>query len=158
MSFLTYLLLYTILMSSVFYSIAAFVVPSLRLTKQYKEAIAIQNALDVFVHDVRRAGVKTCKEVAPESLVIDNGQDDIGWQYQKNRFERIQGIYENGAWKKKKVSVVCLGIASIAFNYDYLNGVLVGIECSLRGMLREGPFVGYVAVRPCIAVEDKNAQ
>lgn len=148
LSFLLYLICSITILSAVFYGITHTVLPLIHATREYKMLVSMHIALDAFVDDVRKSHVKHFTVVTPDYIIWNNGAVDVCWGYENGRFERIQGVYKNGRWEKRRTSVVGLSVASVLFHYDYKEGRIAGVECSLCGKGSTAKNIaGYVAVR-----------
>ena len=131
-----------------FHSISYFIVPSLRSIQLYKEQISLHMALDLFVKEIRASVVTQWQEIAADSIIWSDQEKEVGWQYQNGRLERIQGIYKDGVWKKRRTSVIAINIHFLAFRYDIVAEKLVGIEVVLTGSrCLQKPVRGYVGIR-----------
>ena len=115
----------------------------------YKEKLTLHIALDLFVKEIRTCTIKEWKETKINSIIWNNGKQDIGWRFNKNKFERIQGIYDQkGNWKKSKTSIIALNINKIEFYINYINQKIVGIESIITGNNKtQKPIHSFVAIR-----------
>jgi len=124
----------SIIICCIFYTITQFIFPSLQSIRSNKEKLTLHIALDLFVKEIRMCTIKQWKETTIDSIIWNNGKQDIGWRFNKNKLERIQGIYNtNGNWKKSKTSIIVLNINKIEFHFKYINQKIVGIESIITG-------------------------
>ena len=132
LSFLLYLMLFSIIALFTTHIITVTLLPSLAATRSYKSLIALHIATDLFVRDIRgiRSKPHTWRHIMPHELIWHTDEHDIGWRYHKNRLERSTGTYNNG-WKSKKTAVVAAGIAQGTFTAEYHKNRIIGIEMTL---------------------------
>src|ERR1041384_3580253 len=103
--FLFYLTLNSIIIVCICSTVVKCVLPSLQLCSLYQKQLGLHIALDAFVKEIRTCKIVEWKSIASDSIVWNNGENDIGWRYHKNRLERICGIYKNSSWQKQRISV-----------------------------------------------------
>jgi hypothetical protein len=145
LSFLLYLMLFTMITFFSCHIILSLIVPSLLSMRRCQSVIALHIASDIFVRDVR-AGIHNWKVTKPHELVWQAGDHDIGWCFTDNRLERNTGMYDKG-WKSKKASIVATGIAEVVFTIEKANEQGVGIEMVIiQASAQKKPIVCYVAV------------
>lgn len=133
LSFLLYLMLFSIIALCTTHIITSLLLPSLAATRTSKSLIALHIACDLFVRDIRemRNNVHKWHVTAPDELIWNTDSVAIGWHYTENRLERSSGIYNNKGWKSKKTSIVATGIAQGAFIVEKKEDHIIGIEMTL---------------------------
>jgi hypothetical protein len=147
-AFLLYLALSTLIVTCIYNAIAQFFLPSLCSIRKYKELLSLHIMADLFIKEIRHNTLKQWKETTSHLVVWNNGAEDIGWQCNENKLERIQGIYEHGKWKKKRTSMVGLGLDTATFFFEYKEGKIIAIELVLAGVYDSQKIVrSYVAIR-----------
>jgi hypothetical protein len=149
LSFLLYLMLFSIIALFTTHIITSLLLPSLTATRTCKSLIALHIASDLFVRDIRAMRDKPHKWLAitPHELIWHTDDLDTGWCYTENRLERSTGIYNNG-WKSKKTSLVAMGIAQGTFIVEKHKDRVIGIEMTLIPELSpKKSIICYVAVK-----------
>ena len=146
LSFLLYLMLFTMITFFSCHIILSLIIPSLLSMRRCQSVIALHIASDIFVRDVR-AGIHNWKVTKPHELVWQVGDHDIGWCFTDNRLERNTGMYNQG-WKSKTTSIVAAKIAEVAFTIEKANGQIMCIEMVLsQDNAQKKQIVCYVAVK-----------
>lgn len=146
LSFLLYLMLFTMITFFSCHIVLSLIIPSLLSMRRCQSVIALHIASDIFVRDVR-AGIYNWKVTKPHELVWQVGDHDIGWCFTDNRLERNTGMYNQG-WKSKTTSIVAAGINQAVFSVEKTNKQIVGIEMVLIPVnAQKKPIICYVAVK-----------
>jgi len=147
LSFLLYLVLFTMIMFFSCHIIVSLMIPSLFSMRRCKSIITLHIASDLFVRDVRAINEQShWKIIAPHELVWRTGDHDIGWSFSHNRLERREGVYGE-RWKSKTTSVVAAGIAQATFTVEKHKGHVIGIELALTPTVAiKKPIICYVAI------------
>jgi type II secretory pathway component PulJ len=149
LSFLLYLMLFSIIALFTTHIITTLLLPSLSATHRCKSLIALHIASDLFVRDIRMMRNKpyAWKKITTHELIWHNNDHDIGWCYTKNRLERREGTY-NKSWKNTKISVVAIGIEQAIFTIENHKNRIIGVEMTLiPENLAEKAVVCYVAIQ-----------
>lgn len=131
-SFLLYLMLFSIIALFIANIITSLLLPSLTATHTCRSIINLHIASDLFVRDIHHMKIKPYqwKKISQDELIWHIDDHDIGWCYNKKRIERREGIYNNG-WKGKKTGVISTGIKHALFSVERLHSRIIGIEMSL---------------------------
>ncbi len=146
LSFLLYLMLFTMITFFSCHIILSLIIPSLRSIRKCQSIIALHIASDLFVRDVR-AGIHDWKLITSQELVWQTGDQAVGWCFSNNRLERSTGMYDQG-WKSKTTSIVAAGIAHVVFTVEKAYDQIIGIEMVLTPMITsKKPVICYVAVK-----------
>ena len=147
LSFLLYLVLFTMIMFFSCHIIVSLIIPSLSSMRTCQSIIALHIASDLFVRDVRAINHEShWKLITPHELVWRTGDHDIGWSFSHNRLERREGVYDEH-WKNATTSVVAAGIAQGTFTVEKHKGHVIGIEIALKPIVAiKKPIICYVAV------------
>ena len=149
-SFLLYLMLFTMIMFFSCHIIVSLIIPSLTSMRKCQSIIALHIATDIFVRDIRAIKAHECvwKLISPHELVWQAGDHDIGWFFANNRLERKEGEYHKG-WKHKKSSIVAAHIAQAVFTAEKAkNNNIIGVELIMTPSNDiKKPISCYVAVR-----------
>lgn len=150
LSFLLYLLLFSLVITSTCYMITALIIPSFLSIKKNQSLIAIHGATDFFVRDIKNMRNAQCvwSVMTPHQLIWQIGDHHIGWFFSDNRLERKEGIYKNGVWTEVKTSIVAKGLANALFTPQKSSTIVIGIELILTPVLSpQKPVNCYVAVK-----------
>src|SRR5579863_7878949 len=147
LSFLVYLMLFSLITFFVCHIIVSLVIPSLKSVRQSQSIMALHIASDLFVRDVH-AGIRSWKLITPHELIWQADESDIGWSCADNYVKRSTGIY-NGTWENKVTSIVAAGVAEITFTPEKVRDRIVGIELKLvPKAAQKKPVVCFAAVKP----------
>jgi type II secretory pathway component PulJ len=131
-SFLVYLMLFSLIMLFACHIITALIVPSSAALRKCQSLIGLHIATDLFVRDIRsmRTADYQWKITTPHELIWEQNGRDIGWCFCDNRLERREGLYNKG-WKNSTLSTIARGIES-TFSHDKRFDSIVGIELILK--------------------------
>jgi hypothetical protein len=130
LSFLLYLVLFTLITFSSCHIIVSLIIPSFASMRRCQSIIKLHIATDLFVRDIRAIEGNVCKWklITPHELIWQAGDHDIGWSFTDNRLERKEGTY-NKEWKGKSTSIVAAGIAQVSFTVEKAkNNKIIGVE------------------------------
>lgn len=147
--FLLYLLLFTMVTFFSCHIIVTLIIPSLKSLRRSHSTIALHIATDLFVQDIRTINQERSgwKVIQSQELIWTSYDYDIGWRFNNNCLERIEGVYDQG-WTKKTVSVVACNMSKVIFNAEKYNDTIIGIELMLRPTYDiNKPVICYVALR-----------
>jgi hypothetical protein len=147
LSFLLYLMLFSLMTFFVCHIIVSLVIPSLTSVRTCQSIMNLHIASDLFVRDVH-AGIDDWKSVTSHEIIWHNGDHDIGWFFEDNYLKRATGLYDTG-WKNKTTSIVAGGVAQATFVVEKVQDRIVGMELTLvpKAALKK-PVVCYVAIKP----------
>lgn len=148
LSFLIYLMFFTMIMLFSCHIIVSLVIPVFAATRTCQSIIALHIASDLFVRDIHAIN-HPCywKLISPHELIWQVGDHDVGWCFSDNRLERKEGVYSHG-WKHKTISIIAVGIQQATFNIEKNDKEeIVGLELVLIPMVKAKPVVCYVAVK-----------
>jgi len=119
LSFLLYLLLFTLLTTLCFdWALASFTTYTLRARRN---AIVINAyiANDLFIRDVHMAplDIKEWKKISPSEIIWHYNNQDIGWCYKDKKLIRSEGHYNKqlGTWYKRINSIAAQHINTLTF-------------------------------------------
>lgn len=131
-SFLLYLMLFSIIALFVANIITSLLLPALVETRKCKSIIALHIASDLFMRDIRtmRSKAYQWKKVTPYELIWHSDECDIGWSFTENYLERKEGVYNKG-WRSKKASIVATELDKGEFIVEYHKNYIIGIEMRL---------------------------
>ncbi len=131
-SFLLYLMLFSIIALFIANIITSLLLPSLTATHTCRSIISLHIASDLFVRDIHHMKGKPYqwKKISQDELIWHTDDHDIGWCCIKKRIERREGIYNNG-WKSKKTSIISSGIKHGTFTVENHHNHIIGLEMSL---------------------------
>lgn len=86
-----------------------------------------------------------------ELIFYDNDRDrDIGFAFDKNRFVKKTGVYNSGyGWQSHNITVLAEHVDSLHFQYDIIDGLIIGISWELVAKYREKNYTikQYVCLR-----------
>lgn len=146
LSFLLYLMLFTMITFFSCHIILSLIIPSLRSMRQCQSIIALHIASDLFVRDVR-AGIDDWLLITPQALVWRTGESNVGWCFADNRLERSTGVYD-GKWEGRTTSIVATGITQAIFTVEKTHDWIIGIEMVCTpSIASKKPVTCYVAVK-----------
>lgn len=149
LSFLLYLVLFTMITFFSCHIIVSLVIPSFASMRKCQSIIRLHIASDLFVRDVRAINVHECKWklITPHDLIWQAGDHDIGWSFVDNRLERKEGQY-NKEWKSKTTSVVATSIKQVIFTVEKTKDKIIGVELAITPVnVQAKSIICYVAVR-----------
>jgi len=149
LSFLIYLMLFTMVTFFSCHIIVSLIIPSLTSLRKCHSIVALHIASDLFVRDIHaiKNEKNMWKVIHPFELVWQSTDHDIGWRFNDNCLERIEGIYNQG-WKKKTTSIVACGISNATFIIEKHQDHIMGIELALIPIYTaEKPIKCYVTLR-----------
>jgi hypothetical protein len=149
LSFLLYLMLFSVIALFTTHIITTLLLPSLVTTRACKSVMALHIASDLFVRDIRAMKNKPhrWKSITSQELIWHTNDFDIGWHCIENRVERSTGIYDQG-WKSKKTSLVATGVAQGTFVVERNENRIIGVEMSLIPEITpKKAVICYVAVK-----------
>ena len=150
LSFLIYLMLFSMIAFLICNIITSFLLPSLVATRKCKSLIALHIASDLFVREIREMSNKkvySLKCIMPHELIWHTDGRDIGWCFVENRLERKEGLYIE-SWKNKKTSIVADGIAQATFVVEKRENQIIGIELTLNPIIDvQKKVICYVAIK-----------
>src|SRR5579862_5054212 len=129
LSFLVYLMLFSLITFFVCHIIVSLVIPSLKSVRQSQSIMALHIASDLFVRDMH-AGIHSWKLITPHELIWQADEHDIGWSCVDNYVKRTTGVYK-GTWENKTTSIVAAGVAEITFIPEKAKDRIVGVELKL---------------------------
>src|SRR5690242_19510694 len=128
-SFLVYLLLFSVVVCQVSLTITNILFPVIVNAKKYNAIVRIYNATDIIVGDLRNNPVKRWKKNSPNEIIWQTNEKDVGWAFDGTNLERREGIYKE-EWKKCTRSIIPCTVSSVVFTPDYglsKDSYLVGI-------------------------------
>jgi hypothetical protein len=149
LSFLLYLVLFTIITVLSCHIIVSLIIPSLVSMRRCQSVIALHIASDLFVRDIRAIKPDEChwKLVTSHELVWQADNHDVGWSFTNNRLERKEGEYNKG-WKSKNTSIVATGISQVVFAVEKVKDKSLGVEMVITPInAPKKPIICYVAVK-----------
>jgi type II secretory pathway component PulJ len=149
LSFLLYLMLFSIIALFTTHIITSLLLPSLTATRTCKSLIALHIASDLFVRDIREMRDKPHQWhiINSDEIIWHADNLDTGWCCTENRLERSTGVYNNG-WRSKKTSLVAMGIMQGTFIAEKHQNHIIGIEMTLIPEIApKKTVVCYVAVK-----------
>ncbi|HLW73228.1 MAG TPA: hypothetical protein VKR54_04210 [Candidatus Babeliales bacterium] len=149
LSFLLYLVLFTMITFFSCHIIVSLIIPSLASMRTCQSIISLHIASDLFVRDMHamRELPFYWKLITPQELVWHVDDHDIGWCFSHHRLERKEGIY-NKEWKSKTTSVIVSGIEQATFTVEKAGNEIVGIEMRLTPTVAiKKPIICYVTVK-----------
>jgi hypothetical protein len=147
LSFLVYLMLFSLITFFVCHIIVSLIIPSLKSVRQCQSIMALHIASDLFVRDIH-AGIHNWKVITPHELIWQANESDIGWSCDNNYVKRTTGLY-NGTWENKVTSIVAAGVAEVTFTPEKVRDRIIGVELKLMPKAaQKKPVVCYVAVKP----------
>jgi len=131
-SFLLYLMLFSIIALFVANIITSLLLPSLVETRKCKSIIALHIAGDLFMRDIRtmRSKVYQWKKITPHEVIWHSDECDIGWSFTENYLERKEGVY-NKDWHGKKTSIIAMELDKGEFIVENHKNHVIGIEMRL---------------------------
>ena len=148
-SFLLYLLLFSIITGIICHIITTLIIPSIFSLKKTQSIISMHIASDFFVRDMKNIKNDGCtwKVILPLELIWHTKDYDVGWFFHQNSLQRTEGIY-NGLWQNAKRSVIAKGIANATFTLEKTQDRVTGVELSLipQSTSRK-PIVCYVSLK-----------
>lgn len=136
LSFLLYLVFFSIAAACICHMISFVVIPSIIDTYKYSEIIALHVATDRFIRDIRIAQqnkIYIQKKVTSQKIIFNNGEKDIKWCIKDNKLERCEGVYDK-KWIKKNKSIIAKNIAIGTFIIKN-NPKMVEFELSFSPMI-----------------------
>lgn len=148
LSFLLYLMLFSMITVFSCHVITSLIIPSLAATQKCQSIVALHSATDLFVRDIRamRGGIYIWQVTTCQELIWSQASRAVGWCFVNNRLERKEGTYDKG-WKNATTSVIAKGIAKAAFVIEKDNDTIVGIELILTPQCQmKRPVICYVAI------------
>jgi len=128
LSFLVYLMLFSLITFFICHIIVSLVIPSLKSVRQCQSVMALHIASDLFVRDIH--AIRNWKLMTPHELIWQTEGFDIGWSCADNYLKRSTGLY-NGTWKNKTTSIVAAGVAEVTFTPEKAKGHIIGMELKL---------------------------
>lgn len=147
LSFLLYLMLFSLITLLLCHSIVSLIIPSLSSIRKCQSVVALHIASDLFVRDIH-AGIHKWKVIKPDELIWQTADSDIGWSLFDHRLVRNSGVYNNQEWHHKTTSIVADGIDKIIFLPEKAQDQIVGIEMKLVSVAAQRkPVICYVAVK-----------
>jgi len=148
LSFLLYLMCFTMIMLFSCHIVVLFVIPSFSAMHKCQSIIASHIATDLFVRDIREIVPNQChwKLITPHELIWEINERNIGWRFSNNCLERIEGVYNQG-WKHKTTSIIATGIKQATFTVKKHDGEIIGIELIITPIVQTKPIVCSVAIR-----------
>lgn len=130
LSFLIYLMLFSLMTFFICHMIVSLVIPSLSSLRKTESIIALHIATDLFVRDIQ-AGVKEWKVLKPHELIWKTDDSDIGWSFIDNQLKRTTGLYDKG-WKNRTTSIVATGVLSARFQPEKSKNSIIAVELVLE--------------------------
>jgi hypothetical protein len=148
-SFLLYLMIFTLTTFLMCHIITALIIPSFFSLRKNQSIIALHIATDFFVRDIHalKNGNYSWKVILPHELIWHHNDHDIGWSFSHNQLERREGIY-NGNWHQAKASIIARGLSRVRFNPEKEAEHIIGLELVLISECApEKPVISYVALK-----------
>lgn len=146
-SFLLYLMLFSLITFFLCHIIVSLVIPSLASVRKCQSIMSLHIASDLFVRDVR-AGIYHWKHIAPHELIWQAQDYDVGWSFRDGYVKRTTGLYEK-EWKNKITGIVAAGVLEARFVPEKAQDRIIGIELRLKPIdAPGGPIICFVAVKP----------
>lgn len=132
LSFLLYLMLFSMVTLFTAHIILSLLLPSLTATRQVKSLLSLHIATDLFVRDIRAMNSQSYRWhlITPHEIIWHTDDGDIGWRYHKNRLERSTGVHDND-WKNKNTGIIATNIKNGVFTVDHYKNTIIGIQISL---------------------------
>ena len=148
-SFLLYLVLFSLISLFMCHMITFLILPVLHETRLCKTLVKLHIASDLFVRDIKRLKNEknSLKLVTTQALVWFTNDEDVGWSIEDNKLKRSAGIYKNG-WRERNTSIIADEIANGTFTVGMQNNRVIGVEMTLvPSVNKEKCVICYVALR-----------
>ncbi len=150
LSFLLYLMLFSLMTLFLCHIIVSLVIPSLSSIRRCQSVIALHITSDLFVRDVK--AIDHWKVMQPHELIWHADDQDIGWYCTDNCLKRNTGTYDQ-EWKHKTTSIVAAGVKKVIFTAEKVQDQIIGIEMKLMPVAaQKKPVICYVVVKEKEAV------
>ena len=131
LSFLLYLLLFTILTTISFHWVITSCIKSMATSRINNSVINAYMAYDIFMRDARMAPAQeyAWKKITPTGLIWHTKDHDIGWFFEHNMLIRIEGQYnkQKQIWRKKTRSIAAQHITSVIFDVEKSGNEIINI-------------------------------
>ncbi len=130
-SFLVYLMLFSLIMLFACHIITSLIIPSSSAMRKCQSLISLHIATDLFVRDIRllRTADYQWKIIAPHELIWEQNGRNVGWCFSHSRLERREGFYDT-KWNNSTLSTIAMGIEAV-FRYDKQGDDIMGVELTL---------------------------
>ena len=119
-SFLVYLLFFSVIISFFVHTLFMVIVPSLSSLRTTQAIISLHTASDLFVRDIRKMrSIDHRWQLVLDKEIIWSAGDgvSVGWKLYNGCLGRREGIYK-GKWSKCSKSLVAKGLSDAFFRMD----------------------------------------
>lgn len=147
-SFLVYLILFSMVTFLINHVITKLVIPSFSSLAKNTSIVALHIASDIFVRDVVKIQEHGCvwKVVSPHELVWQIDDLTLGWYFSENSLKRKEGASSDN-WRNVKKSIIAKDLIDTVFIIEKDKEDIIGIELIMKPRYTpEKPIKCYVSI------------